>query len=112
MPHKLYDAKAHNTPTEGADYLKWLSRRLIDLRRESAQDSMKALVSHVKGYILQHYDEDVSLNKLAGFVHVNASYLSRVSSKTPGKTSWNISGGCGWIRPRSFWKSPACASTR
>lgn len=85
MPHKLYDAKAHNTPPEAADYLRWLSRRLIDLRRESAQDSMKALVSHVKGYILQHYDEDVSLNKLAGFVHVNASYLSRVFKQNTGE---------------------------
>lgn len=85
MPHKLYDAKAHNSPTEAAEYLKWLSGRMVDLRRESTRDSMKALVGHVKGYIRQHYDEDVSLNKLADFVHVNASYLSRVFKQHTGE---------------------------
>lgn len=85
MPHKLYDVHAHSTPDEAANYLKWLAGQLPQLRKENAQDTMRALVSHVKNYILKHYDEDVSLNVLADFVHVNASYLSRVFKQYTGE---------------------------
>lgn len=85
LSDRLYDAKSHATPAAAAAYLHWLSERLHELRRENSDDTIKAQIYHVQQYIREHYDEDVSLTRLAEHVHVNAAYLSRMFKQATGE---------------------------
>lgn len=80
----LYDTRAHATPAEAALWLRNVFGQLMTLRRENADNSIRAVISHVQEYIVQHLGEDISLTKLAEYVHVNASYLSRVFKQETG----------------------------
>ncbi len=85
LSDRLYDAKSHATPAAAAAYLHWLSERLHELRRENSDDTIKAQIYQVQQYIREHYDEDVSLTRLAEHVHVNAAYLSRMFKQATGE---------------------------
>lgn len=52
------------------------------------KDSM-TIISNVIQYILQHYGDDLTLEKLAAEVHVSNSYLSRLFKKEQGMTLSN-----------------------
>ncbi len=80
----LYDPRAHATPAQAAEYLRFVAGQLIALRRENTDNSIRAVIAHVQDYIRQHLSEDISLTKLAEYVHVNASYLSRVFKQETG----------------------------
>lgn len=80
----LYDPRVHATPAEAAIWLQNVVGQLVTLRRENADSSIRAVISHVQEYIVQHLGEDISLTKLAEYVHVNASYLSRVFKQETG----------------------------
>lgn len=85
LSDKLYDVNAHDTPAAAASYLHWLAERLQALRQENSDNTIKAQIYHVRQYVRQHYDEDVSLTKLADYVHVNATYLSHVFKQETGQ---------------------------
>ena len=52
----------------------------------SSQRMNSYIVTAAKGYIAAHYHENIKLNTIADFVHVNSSYLSRVFKKETGET--------------------------
>lgn len=81
----LYNARAHASSKDAAIYLKSVSDYLTQKRREDVDHSTRALIVHVQEYIHAHLNEDISLVKLAQYVHMNTSYLSRVFKLKTGR---------------------------
>jgi len=52
----------------------------------SSQRMNNYIITMVKNYIASHYSENIKLNRIAEFVHVNSSYLSRMFKKETGET--------------------------
>ena len=53
---------------------------------EQEQNASNYAVYQVEQYILQHYDEDLTLNTLADLVYLNPNYLSNMFAQTTGCT--------------------------
>ncbi|MFC5404508.1 response regulator [Cohnella soli] len=65
-------------------YFRKLAELLFDNRDQPAVEDEHIVVHRVNEYINSHLAEDVSLAKLAGIVHLNPSYLSRLYKRTAG----------------------------
>lgn len=66
------------------DYFRKLAELLFDNRDQPVVEDEHIMVHRVNEYINSHLAEDVSLAKLAGIVHLNPSYLSRLYKRTVG----------------------------
>jgi len=65
-------------------YFRKLAELLFDNRDQPAAQDEHIVVLRINEYIDTHLAEDVSLAKLAGIVHLNPSYLSRLYKRTAG----------------------------
>lgn len=63
-------------------YFRKLAELLFANRDEPAAEDEHVVVLRINAYINSHLAEDVSLVKLAGIVHLNPSYLSRLYKRT------------------------------
>lgn len=66
------------------EYVHRLIANIIDSNRSNKNIHYNQVVDRAIEYINLYYYEDISLNDVAGFVHVNASYLSRIIKKVTG----------------------------
>ena len=64
----------------------WMSRLCERATSHKKGNTSKAILARVKKYIAEHYREDISLEDIAEFVFLNASYLSRLFKRETGET--------------------------
>lgn len=81
---KLIHLEEHGSWQKAMEYFAWLSEALFDMAGEDNPGAHEALISGLKEYIETHLQDDLSLVRLAGRVHFNPAYLSRLFKKTAG----------------------------
>jgi len=59
-------------------FLRATSTTLFELRSSGERNRAAEAIGKVRAYIEEHLDEDLSLVRLAGYIHFNPSYLSRL----------------------------------
>jgi len=72
-----------------ADLMKFLEDFLIEvtvLIKSASQDNGNMVIRKMKQYIADHYKDEISLNTLANYLHLNPSYLSRLIRRITGET--------------------------
>lgn len=65
-------------------YIRELAQTMIRINEKQRNLSYSLAVDQAVAYINAHYAEELSLNDVAGAVHMNPSYLSRVIKKVTG----------------------------
>ena len=65
-------------------YVDQLITKIIDSNTSNKNNHYNQVVDQAIAYISSQYDADISLQDVAGHVHVNASYLSRIIKKVTG----------------------------
>nr|WP_245363309.1 helix-turn-helix domain-containing protein [Cohnella thailandensis] len=68
----------HPTWEAAFAYLREAAESLFELRRSGERNRAAGAIRKVCEYIEEHLAEDLSLVRLAGFIHFNPSYLSRL----------------------------------
>ncbi|WP_438449319.1 response regulator transcription factor [Gorillibacterium sp. sgz5001074] len=63
---------------EAFQFLRMTAETLFELRRSSERNRAAEAIWKVCTYIEEHLEEDLSLVRLAGYIHFNPSYLSRL----------------------------------
>lgn len=81
---RLSHADVNLSWEELRSYFRKLAELLFDNRDQPAAQDEHIVVLRINEYIDTHLAEDVSLAKLAGIVHLNPSYLSRLYKRTAG----------------------------
>jgi len=81
---RLSHADVNLSWEELRSYFRKLAELLFDNRDHPAAQDEHIVVLRINEYIDTHLAEDVSLAKLAGIVHLNPSYLSRLYKRTAG----------------------------
>ncbi len=81
---RLSHADVNLSWEELRSYFRKLAELLFDNRDQPAALDEHIVVLRINEYIDTHLAEDVSLAKLAGIVHLNPSYLSRLYKRTAG----------------------------
>ncbi|CAI6077252.1 response regulator transcription factor [Cohnella sp. JJ-181] len=69
---------------EAFSFLRATAETLFELRRSGERNRAAEAISKVRAYIEEHLDEDLSLVRLAGYIHFNPSYLSRLFKQESG----------------------------
>lgn len=59
---------------------------LLHYERKSVTDTIKESASQMMQYVHEHYNEEINLDSLAHFMHLNKSYVSRFFKETVGMT--------------------------
>lgn len=83
---KLINVSAHASWTEVRGFFESLADYLFEQRAADYLMSTKKMIEKVYGYIEDHYDQDLSLNKLAEISRFSPSYLSRMYKQIVGKS--------------------------
>ncbi|MDI4646985.1 helix-turn-helix domain-containing protein [Cohnella hashimotonis] len=65
-------------------FLRAMSGELFELRSSGESNRAAEAILKVRAYIEEHLDEDLSLVRLAGYIHFNPSYLSRLFKQSCG----------------------------
>lgn len=65
-------------------FLRATSSTLFELRSSGESNRAAEAIVKVRAYIEEHLDEDLSLVRLAGYIHFNPSYLSRLFKQESG----------------------------
>ncbi|SFB25880.1 two-component system, response regulator YesN [Cohnella sp. OV330] len=65
-------------------FLRATSGELFELRSSGESNRAAEAILKVRAYIEEHLDEDLSLVRLAGYIHFNPSYLSRLFKQACG----------------------------
>ncbi len=68
----------HHSRSAGYNYLKQTAALLFAHRQSGEQNRAAQAVADIRAYIEEHLHEDLSLVRLAAFIHFNPSYLSRM----------------------------------
>ncbi|WP_219837024.1 helix-turn-helix domain-containing protein [Paenibacillus sp. R14(2021)] len=63
---------------EAFSFLRTTAKTLFELRSSGESNRAAEAILKVRAYIEEHLDEDLSLVRLAGYIHFNPSYLSRL----------------------------------
>jgi two-component system response regulator YesN len=74
----LLNMDQHFTWYYAAQYLKKMAASIIDQRNQEQEEKSNDIIIKIYQYIQDHLEEDLSLNKLATYVYLNPSYLSRL----------------------------------
>ncbi|WP_223193027.1 response regulator transcription factor [Paenibacillus sedimenti] len=74
----LMQRDMHTSWQDSFEYLKETAETLFDLRLSGEKNRAAATIEKVRSYIEEHIGEDLSLVRLAGVIHFNPSYLSRL----------------------------------
>ncbi|MFC0212937.1 response regulator [Paenibacillus chartarius] len=74
----LMQRDMHASWTESFDYLKQIAESLFELRSCGEKNRAAAAIGKIRSFIEAHIGEDLSLVRLAGVIHFNPSYLSRL----------------------------------
>lgn len=82
--NRLSHADVNVSWEELRSYFRKLAGLLFDNRDHPIVEDEHVVVLKINEYIDSHLAEDVSLSKLAGVVHLNPSYLSRLYKRTAG----------------------------
>ncbi|MBO7743194.1 response regulator [Paenibacillus sp. MWE-103] len=59
-------------------FLRTIAKTLFELRSSGESNRAAEAILKVRAYIGEHLDEDLSLVRLAGYIHFNPSYVSRL----------------------------------
>ncbi|MDG0791487.1 response regulator [Cohnella ginsengisoli] len=69
---------------EAFAFLRATSGELFELRSSGESNRAAEAIFKVRAYVEEHLDEDLSLVRLAGYIHFNPSYLSRLFKQACG----------------------------
>jgi len=69
---------------EAFAFLRATAETLFELRTSGERNRAAEAIEKVRAYIEEHLDEDLSLVRLAGYIHFNPSYLSRLFKQESG----------------------------
>lgn len=69
---------------EAFAFLRTMAETLFELRSSGERNRAAEAVRKVRAYIEEHLNDDLSLVRLAGFIHFNPSYLSRLFKQESG----------------------------
>ncbi|MBB6730905.1 response regulator [Cohnella zeiphila] len=69
---------------EAFAFLRKTAETLFEIRSSGERNRAAEAISKVRAYIEEHLDEDLSLVRLAGYIHFNPSYLSRLFKQESG----------------------------
>ncbi|HEX2927743.1 MAG TPA: helix-turn-helix domain-containing protein [Ruminiclostridium sp.] len=82
--HLLTRVDLHKSWNDAVEYLYELTGTIMDAHAKNELDKSTDTVTRIKKYIIQHINEDLTLNRLSDMVHVNPSYLSRLFKNVTG----------------------------
>lgn len=82
---RLLRHDAHGSWKGAQTYFLTLSRRIFRQRESENERETEDGIRKVQDYIRDHLDGDLSLGKVAGILHFNASYFSRLFKQKTGK---------------------------
>jgi two-component system response regulator YesN len=74
----LMQRDMHASWQDSFEYLKMTAETIFDLRLSGEKNRAAVTIEKVRSYIGEHIGEDLSLVRLAGMIHFNPSYLSRL----------------------------------
>ncbi|GFN33041.1 helix-turn-helix domain-containing protein [Paenibacillus xylaniclasticus] len=75
-----------STWEESFQFLRTTAKTLFDLRSSGERNRAVEAIAKIRAYIEDHLNEDLSLVRLAGYIHFNPSYLSRLFKQESGVT--------------------------
>lgn len=81
--YTLLELVHDKTPEESESYFKGLFRRVINEMEKSPRD-YSPYIRRARGYMLEHYASDISLEAVALELKISPSYLSRLYKKERG----------------------------
>ncbi|MFU1796402.1 response regulator [Paenibacillus azoreducens] len=87
--NKIESAYQMAWQVDSADKLQaWISNLAQQLLQEMGKKAgqMNRVVAIAQAYIMEHYDEEITLGKVSAFVHLSESHFSTLFSKVVGKT--------------------------
>ncbi len=82
--YKLTKVDSHDSWNDAADYLIVLSKEIFDAHKSDQDNVADTSVKFIQKHIHEHLGEELSLDKLAGLMHFNPSYLSRLFKQVAG----------------------------
>lgn len=82
--HSLLFMDANQPWGSSCHYLLEVSRFVFEFKSKEVIDKSRELIEHLKQFIQKHLNEELSLTRLAGMVHLNPSYLSRFFKQMTG----------------------------
>lgn len=80
----LMQRDRHSSWQDSFEFLKQIAESLFNLRLSVERNRAAAVIKKVRSYIEEHLGEDLSLVRLAGVIHFNPSYLSRLFKQESG----------------------------
>lgn len=76
-----------NTMNEVKNWIEEICIKLMNYLSDKRQNTTKILLEKAKDYITQnYYDEELSIQKLANYLHISSCYLSTIFKKEAGET--------------------------
>lgn len=84
--HRLLGFDDHPSWRDGFAYLRQIAEELFARRQSSDKKRAEQAIDRIRAHIEAHLHEDLSLIRLAGQVHFNPSYLSRMFKQAAGIT--------------------------
>ncbi|MBD0380894.1 response regulator transcription factor [Paenibacillus sedimenti] len=82
--HSMLSMDEHKTWVSSCRYLLEVSGLVFQFKSKEVIDKSYELIEHLKQFIQKHLNEELSLTRLAGMVHLNPSYLSRFFKQMTG----------------------------
>ncbi len=81
----LMDLNAHESWNDATAYLSAMAAAIFQIKESEQGKADYDIIHRLEQYIEKHLHEDISLVRLAGYVYLNPSYLSRFFKQVTGK---------------------------